>query len=350
MIHNTPLKAIDFFSGAGGVTAGFKQAGINVLAGIDVDSECQQTYEINNKTLFINEDITNLTPDLVVNSLRLKRNDDSLIYVGCSPCQYYSKIQTSKEKSSSTRLLLDDFLEHVAYANPGFVFIENVPGFEKNPESPIGRFKKMLEVKGYIYRDGNFNVKEIGVPQSRLRYILLATRLVNDFELSFKEFFSSKTVRDAIGDYHLFPPITAGHCDYSPKQHTSASLSKRNLQRLKKTPHDGGNRISWQTDAELQLDCYRFHTGHTDVYGRMYWDRPSPTITTKFRSLSNGRFGHPEQDRAISIREGATLQTFDSNYVFYSDVLDKIARMIGNAVPPRLAYVIARNIQRIANQ
>ena len=117
-----------------------------------------------------------------------------------------------------------------------------------------------------------------------------------------------------------------------------------NLKRIKKTSHDGGSRKEWANDPELQLDCYKNHTGHGDVYGRMKWDEASPALTTKFCSLSNGRYGHPEQDRAISLREGATLQTFPLDYIFHAKGQGEIGRMIGNAVPPELARRIGLSI------
>lgn len=143
------------------------------------------------------------------------------------------------------------------------------------------------------------------------------------------------TVRDVIGDPVSFPPIKAGHQDNTPYKHSAAALSKLNLNRIENTKVDGGDRRQWP--EKLQLDCYKNHSGHYDVYGRMFWDKPAPTITTRFNSYSNGRYGHPEQNRAISLREGAVLQSFPKDYEFYSNSQATIAKMIGNAVPPELA-------------
>lgn len=169
-------------------------------------------------------------------------------------------------------------------------------------------------------------------------------------QISFPQPDTSKipTVRDFIGDEMRFPKIKAGHVDETDFCHTASGLSDTNLSRLELTPLDGGTRSAWQ-DTEWQLDVYKRNAddkrfSFRDVYGRMFWDKPAPTITTRFHSLSNGRFGHPEQHRAISLREGATLQTFPLDYVFNAEAVADKARLIGNAVPPELARRIGESI------
>lgn len=337
------LQAVDFFCGAGGVTCGFKQAGIKVLGGIDIDEKCKDTYEKNNSAKFLNVDISKLEKEELSRVFKIRKNQDDLIFVGCSPCQYYSKIQTDKTKAEKTRLLLADFQEFVDYYKPGFVFVENVPGLDKKEGSPLAEFKKFLRRKGYSFDDGVVNAKYYGVPQNRTRYILIASRINDEISIPEPDRKNIKTVKNAIGNKEKFPPIKAGFTDNSDFIHSSAFLSEINLLRISTTPKNGGDRRVWK-DTDLQLKCYKKHEGHTDVYGRMFWDRPSPAITTKFRSLSNGRYGHPEQDRAISLREGATLQSFPLDYNFYSDSQGAIAKMIGNAVPPELARKVAIKI------
>jgi DNA (cytosine-5)-methyltransferase 1 len=333
------LKAVDFFCSAGGVTCGFKQAGIDVLGGIDIDPACKITYEKNNDAKYLCADVSNLEKEKVAEVFKIKRNQDDLIFVGCSPCQYYSNIKTDKSKSKETRLLLEDFQEFVDYYRPGYLFIENVPGLDKNPESPLGKFKLFLTNHGYVFDEDVLNAKYYGVPQNRRRYVLIATRLREKIELPKADRKNIITVKQAIGDYSKFNPIAAGTRDDTTFIHSSAGLSKRNMKRIRLTPPDGGSRKAWD-NKELQLECYKNHNGHTDVYGRMSWEKPSPTITTRFVSLSNGRYGHPEQDRAISLREGATLQSFPDDYIFHSNSQGTIAKMIGNAVPPLLAKAI----------
>ena len=338
------LQAVDFFCSAGGVTCGFKRAGIHVLGGIDIDPVCELTYQNNNNVKYLCSDVSNLDKEILAQIFKIKKNQDNLIFVGCSPCQYYSNIKTDKTHSEKTRLLLEDFQEFVDYYRPGYVFIENVPGLNTNSESPLGRFKDFLSANKYVFDDAVVNAKYFGVPQNRRRYVLIATRVNAEIHLPKEDKKAIKTVQQAIGDFTKYRPIEAGTKDNTGFIHTSAGLSEINKKRLSQVPLNGGSRIAWTDD--VQLACYKNHDGHTDVYGRMCWEKPSPTITTRFCSLSNGRYGHPEQLRAISLREGATLQSFPEDYIFYSRNQSAIAKMIGNAVPPLLAKAIGDAINK----
>lgn len=343
------LKAVDFFCGAGGVTCGFTKIGIKVLGGIDIDPKFKDTYELNNDAKFINKDVSNLEPERLQELLSIERNEDNLIFVGCSPCQYYSNLKSDKTKSESGRLLLEDFKEFVLYYRPGFVFIENVPGLETKKGSPLHLFKKALRKEGYIFDQNVLNAKYFGVPQNRRRFVLLATRLSNNqIELprQVRATNSLVTVQKAIGNLEIFPKIEAGNKDETRFQHSCAKLSDLNLQRVRKVPHNGGTRKAWENDGELQLECYKNHNGHYDVYGRLFWDKPAPTITTRFIYTSTGRYSHPDQDRALSLREGATLQSFPLDYQFFSSNQGTIATMIGNAVPPKLSEAIGHSIKQ----
>jgi len=339
------LKAVDFFCCAGGVTHGFRNAGIKVLGGIDIEGAYKETYEKNNKgSKFIQADIATLQPEDLIKKLKIKPNMDNLIFVGCSPCQYFTIIKTSKEKSEKTKLLLEEFQRFVEYFKPGFVFIENVPGLEKKEDSPLSRFKDFLTDEGYVFDDDVINAANYNVPQSRRRYVLLASRVTKTIEIPEPVENKNLTVRKAIGT-KKFARIKAGQRDDSKFQHTCAGLEPINIERLKLTPANGGTRKSWKDYAELQLACYAGKDNiFTNLYSRMYWDKPSPTITTKFYSISNGRFAHPTQNRAISLREGATLQSFPLSYHFEANSIGLIARMIGNAVPPKMAECIGRQI------
>ena len=207
------------------------------------------------------------------------------------------------------------------------------------------KFKEYLKESGYHFSDKVINAKYFGVPQNRRRYVLLASRIRQiDIPKQNKKI-ALTTVADAIGDFEIYTPIVAGNIDKTDFIHTTSRLEEINLNRLRNTSKNGGSRKEWAQNEELQLECYRTHDGHSDVYGRMTWNKVSPTITTKFNSISNGRYGHPDQDRAISLREGATLQSFPKEYKFYAESQGTIARMIGNAVPPKLAYSIANAIK-----
>ncbi len=222
---------------------------------------------------------------------------------------------------------------------PAHVMVENVPGLKGKGSDVLDRFKLMLKKEGYEWDEKVLYAKDYGVPQNRRRYVLIASRLFKPVipvatHGNKPELLPYCTVRQAIAKY---PAIVAGEVHITVPNHRCANLSKLLLQRIKATPHNGGSRTDWPDN--LVLKCHKSFNGHTDVYGRMKWDEPSPTLTVKCFSLSNGRFGHPEQDRAISLREAAALQTFRDDYVFYGNV-QEVGKQIGNAVPVLLAKVM----------
>ncbi|GHV65455.1 cytosine-specific methyltransferase [Bacteroidia bacterium] len=343
-------KAIDFFCSGGGMSYGMQQAGIKILAGIDFDKNCEETYKANIKGAeFIHADVFDLKEQELEEKLSIKKNDDNLVLIGCSPCQYWSIIYTKEkgDRANKGKNLLKEFHRFVRYFNPGYVVVENVPGvLRRKEESGLEEFIKWLENGENKYKV-HFKVHEVseyGVPQHRQRFTLIANR-VTDKELEPEKKQGKKlTVRDVLGEKNGFPRIEAGHKDNSVFMHTTAGLEGINIKRLKLTEKDGGTRLAY-ADSELAPKCHKNkQDGFKDTYGRMWWDRPSPTITTRFISISNGRFGHPEEDRAISLREGATLQTFPKNYVFKTNSIGAAAKMIGNAVPPEYAKRVGLSI------
>lgn len=340
------LKAIDFFCGGGGMTYGLKEAGINVIAGIDIDSVCKETYEYNNpNSTFINEDIKKLPLDFFEKKMNISKNDDSLIMVGCSPCQFYSIINSKKDYIRQGRDLLLDFQRFIEYYKPGYIVIENVPGIQTNKKTVLHEFLHFLDKNNYKFVNGVFNLSDYGVPQSRKRYTLLASR-VSEVNMPKKEN-KQIYVKDVIGVHNGFPTLKAGEKYDDDKGHIVAGLSEKSLRRLSLTPHNGGSRDSWSNDEKLQLTCFKGRDeSFRDTYGRMSWDKLAPTITTKFTSISNGRFGHPEENRALSIREGAALQTFPDSYLFKASSIANKAKMIGNAVPPLYAKKIGKVIRK----
>jgi DNA-methyltransferase (dcm) len=331
-------KAIDFFCGGGGMTCGLRQAGINVVAGVDFDKDAKETYEFNNHgSTFVLADINELKDEYFEENFQLTRNDDNLILVGCSPCQFYSIINAPKIKAKQSKDLLLQFQRFVDYYNPGYVLVENVPGIISNKDTVLPQFLQFLENKQYNVVMKVINMKDYGVPQNRRRFSLIATRLEREISLPEKD---SEVRRfcDCLGVENGFPEIPAGHTDTSDFAHTTAGLLDKNKKRLAKTQKDGGTRMAWKDDPELQLRCYIGRdNSFKDVYGRMFWKQPSSTITTKFFNISNGRFAHPFEDRAISIREGAILQSFPLEYVFKTESIATAAKLIGNAVPPEYA-------------
>lgn len=346
------LKAVDFFCGAGGMSYGFHLAGIQVLAGIDNDSECRKTYLANIPgARFIKHDITRLSAPELGRRLGLRQDNTNLIFAGCSPCQYWSKIRTDKTKSSKSAFLLHNFERFIRFFRPGFVVVENVPGLLTNKaETILPDFLKFLRQCGYAYDDGIVNARLFGVPQNRRRYLLIASRLVDAISLPAPQSDPRLIVSGFIGVANGFDRIAAGTKDDSEFQHSASALSDRNLKRIRLTRRSGGDRFSWKDDLELQIPAYDGRDDiFRDVYARMHWDRPAPTITTRFNSFSNGRFGHPEEDRAISIREGATLQTFPTTFAFKGRNSASLARQIGNAVPPELARRIGEHLAKISH-
>lgn len=337
------------------MTNGLKQAGIDVIAGVDLDSEAKETYEVNNRgATFVNADLNRLHTDYFEKKFGIDRFDDEMIFVGCSPCQFYSIIRSSKEKSVKTKDLLLRFRRFVDYYRPGYLLIENVPGILTNKDSAWKEFLPFLEEAGYNnIQLGNckydiVNMKDYGIGQNRKRFSLIATRLEKSVHLPEKEN-NELHVWDIIGDETIFPRIEAGYRDLDRiRFHSARSLSDINMRRIQKVHPDGGTRMDFKDDPELQLNCYiGKDNSFRDVYGRMYWHKPAPTITTKFLSISNGRFGHPVQNRGISIREGAALQSFPYDYQFETESITTAARIIGNAVPPEYGRRLGQTILEI---
>lgn len=343
------MFAVDFFCGGGGMTRGLLDAGIQVLAGIDSNPSCRETYENNNHNTYLLCDICELTPDALVKKFpQLKRNDEVML-VGCAPCQPFSLLRREEFDEDGNPIphksvnLLTEFGRFVKAIKPAHVMVENVPGLKGKGADVLDAFKQMLKKEGYQWDEKALYAKDYGVPQNRRRYVLIASRLfkpvIPQSTHGNKEgLLPYRTVCQTISKY---PKIKAGEKNTQFPNHQCANLSELLLKRIKATPHDGGSRTDWP--EELVLDCHKSFKGHTDVYGRMKWDEPSPTLTVKCFSLSNGRFGHPEQNRAISLREAAALQTFPDDYVFYGSV-QEVGRQIGNAVPVLLAKVMGEYI------
>ena len=346
------MIAVDFFCGGGGMTRGLLDAGIDVLCGIDFDPSCRKTYERNNHK-YLQKDICQFTPEELLSEFPQIADCDELLLVGCAPCQPFSVLRREKIDKQGNIIphksvnLLTEFGRFVKALHPAHVLVENVPGLKGKGAEVLDAFKSMLSENGYLYDERVIYAKDYGIPQNRRRYVLIASR---GFKPSIPQATHGKsrlpyrTVRQTIAEY---PPLTAGGEDTSIPNHKCANLSPLLLERVRNTPHDGGSRTDWPEN--LVLKCHREFGGHTDVYGRMKWDEPSPTLTVKCFSISNGRFGHPEQDRAISLREAAALQTFPDNYVFEGS-MQEIGRQIGNAVPVLLAEIMGKYILENSNE
>lgn len=338
------MKALDFFCGAGGFTAGLRRAGIEVLAGIDANETCRDTYTLNNPgAQFICADIRSLDGRALEAVLpAVKAHDDDMVFVGCAPCQPFSQ-QRRAAKPHPDGTLLNRFGLLVDECRPGYVIVENVPGIARvTGNSSFNRFVAMLKRAGYSVECDVRDAKQYGVPQSRRRLVLIASR-VHEVSLPAPTHGSGllpvRTVKDAIAKY---PKLAAGATSTAFANHQASALSPLNAERMRSTPKDGGSRASWPDS--LVLDCHKNgHRGHSDVYGRMRWDDPAPTLTGRCHSISNGRFGHPEQNRALSLREAAALQTFPDDYEFYGSMRG-IALQVGNAVPVDFAHALGEHL------
>ena len=340
------IKVFDFFSGCGGASRGFQDAGMDIVFALDNDTDAHRTFKANFPLVqFEYTDIGDMSVDRVRSLVDAER-PNPVLFCGCAPCQPFTKQNTLlRDHDKDDRLpLLSHFAKFIESCMPDVVFVENVPGLQKfsDREQPFGGFLQSLNTAGYQFDHEPVSLMKYGVPQSRRRLVLLASRhgpialppKTNGPGTGNPAY---ETVKDWIGD---LPPIAAGEEHESVPNHRAATLSERNLERIRATPEGGGHR-TWP--EALRLDCHKEFNGYSDVYGRMSWDAPASGLTTRCTSYSNGRFGHPEQDRAISIREAACLQTFPSDFTF-SGSLRSTSRQIGNAVPVRLAKIVGRHV------
>lgn len=334
------IYAVDLFCGAGGLTHGLAKAGVDVRLGVDIDPACEYPYTANNNAKFLLKSVD----DLEASELeRHYRKNGIKLLAGCAPCQTFSTYNQKATDSDERWWLLLQFSRLVEDILPDLVTMENVPRLID--QNVFGKFVSKLHTIGYSVTYRIINCMDYGIPQHRNRLVLLASRLGQIALFSPSEFSGkSKTVKDAIA--HL-PKLKAGACNPKDPLHQCATLSTLNMLRIKSSK-PGGTWRDWP--RELVADCHRKSSGKTypSVYGRMTWDDPAPTMTTQFFGFGNGRFGHPEQDRAISLREGAILQSFPPDYEFTrpgEQVCQKsIGRLIGNAVPVTLGEVIGASL------
>lgn len=337
------MNAVDFFCGGGGITRGLLDAGVQVIFGVDSNPHCQSTYENNNHIPFLCRDILDINGTDLINEFPILADNDNLLMVGCAPCQPFSILRPGSPNEHVSVNLLNEFGRIVEELRPAHIMMENVPTIRKRGSEVLNEFIEMLKNNGYDIDYGIINAKNYGVPQNRRRFILIASRL---FEPQLppathgntEGLLPYETVYNAISH---FPPIEAGEEHPFVANHRCAAFRDITLERIISTPHDGGSRLDWPT--HLILSCHREFKGHTDVYGRMFKNRVAPTLTVKCFSLSNGRFGHPEQNRAISLREAAAIQTFPDNYIFVGN-MQEIGKQIGNAVPVLLSRVLGQYI------
>ena len=313
---------------------------------LDHDADARKTFEANfSNAHFEFADIRDVSVDEVRLRVEAER-PNPVLFSGCAPCQPFTKQNTKRPKFDQDERvpLLASFGHLVEGCRPDIVFVENVPGLQKldSDSQPFGGLLSRLNAAGYRVDYKPIRLAKYGIPQSRRRLVLVGSRhgtihLPDETHGPGTQTERYDTVRDWIS--HL-PPIQAGEEHEEVPNHRAANLSARNVARVKATPEGGGHR-DWP--EHLKLECHKGFCGYSDVYGRMSWDYPASGLTTRCTSYSNGRFGHPEQDRAISIREAACLQTFPADFVF-EGCMASMARQIGNAVPVRLAKLCGEQL------
>lgn len=339
------IGVIDLFCGIGGLSHGMYKEGLDIIAGFDVDDTCKYAYEKNNKSNFYNQDIKTVTKEQISD---LFKGYDVRVLAGCAPCQPFSSYAFKvKDKDKDKYDLLYEFGRLVEEVLPDIVTMENVAQILSFKQKPVlDDFVKLLKNSGYEVDLKTVYCPDYGIPQTRKRIVLLASRfgkitLIPPTHTKNKY----RTVRQTI---EKLPPLKAGEVCSKDPLHRARSLSDLNMKRIKATPING----SWRDwDEGLMLACHKKTSGKSfgSVYGRMNWDEPAPTMTTLCTGLGNGRFGHPEQDRAISLREAAMFQTFPKSYKFFSPKeevsISKASRYIGNAVPPKLGKITAISIK-----
>lgn len=331
------LLSIDLFSGVGGLTQGLKKAGFRTTHALEIDEIASKAYKLNHKhTQIITKDIRNVDTQEIKDGLKGKSIH---LLAGCPPCQGFSSIRRLNKPEpvkDERNSLIKEYVRFVKELMPYTFMMENVPGLSL--DSSFDWALKELEEAGYFKPDWKVvNVKDYGVPQSRRRLVLVGSRLapIKVAEPTNKR----KTVRKTIASL----PLPENSDDLLHKMFPEHSETVFNL--IKDIPRDGGSRKD--LGDSRQLKCHqKENIGFNDVYGRLRWDDYSTTITGGCLNPSKGRFLHPDQDRCISAREASMLQTFPKNYKFPIDApREKIALMIGNALPPEFSRVQALNIK-----
>lgn len=332
------IKAVDLFCGAGGLAFGLKSAGLHVSVGVDLDPRCKYPLEANTGGNFHCMDVASVTNEHLEQWFH---GATVRVLAGCAPCQPFSTYAQSRKTIDDRWKLLREFQRLAISAKPEIVTMENVVGL--STQKVWRDFVMALKRAGYWVSWLKLDCKDIGVPQHRKRLVLLASSR-GPITFAFPEKVSEVNVRDAIGK---LPKISAGAVTGKDPMHVSSNLTQINVKRIKASK-PGGTWRDWP--KKLRAECHKRESGKTypSVYGRMEWDKPAPTVTTQCYGYGNGRFGHPEQDRAISLREAAILQSFPNDYRFI-EIDEKptfvgLGTLIGNAVPPKLGEFIGKSI------
>lgn len=347
--------AIELFAGCGGLSTGLEKAGFKVISAVEINPIAAKSYELNHPDVKLHiSDVSSIHAKDFQDDIGENAEVDLL--AGCSPCQGFSRLRKGEDaiKDPRNQLVLQ-YLRLVKELKPKTILMENVPGIIKSEQGKVifQKVQRRLKRLGYTVSFRIVEAADYGVPQFRKRFVLLGTR-IGDKEIGIPDPLYGdpnrcgsnveklqpwKTVRATIG---FLPALDNGGKSEEYPLHRCSRNGERNYKRIKAIPHDGGSRT--ELPPELVLECHkRYPNGYRDVYGRMSWDKPSPTITSGCTNITRGRFIHPEQDRGISLLEAAMLQTFDPDYRFAGNS-EQIALQIGNAVPVKLGEVMGTRL------
>jgi DNA (cytosine-5)-methyltransferase 1 len=353
---NRKPVAVDVFAGSGGLTVGLRHAGFAVRAAVEIDALAASTYRANHRgTALIEKDIVRVTGRAIQRAARTKNVQ---LLAGCAPCQGFCSLTRKVAREDPRNALILQMGRLVDELQPEAVFMENVPGLADLGRPMLDAFTSILDRLGYVWSCSIVQMADYGVPQSRRRFVLLAGRgfaiplpkpthaRIAQPQAKRKAWLTVESVlRGRSSPLGLREAVKAGGAR-AHDWHVVRNLQPQTRARLKAASPGQ----TWlNVAASIRPDCHRGgYVGFTNVYGRMAWDRPSPTITAGCTTPAKGRFGHPDRRRpgTISVREAALLQTFPPEYKFATDEMDAVCQMIGNAVPPRFASLVARQIQR----
>jgi DNA (cytosine-5)-methyltransferase 1 len=350
--RKNPLTAIDVFAGGGGLTLGLKRGGFQVIGAVEIEDNAFSTYKVNHPEVqAFKQDIRTIQGELL---RELSHTGHVDLLAGCPPCQGFSSLTAKYKRPDPRNELIKEMARLVKEIRPNIVMMENVPGLARKGKVLFDKFLMVLSSLGYVYEYQVLQVADYGVPQSRRRLVLLAGKgfsvalpATTHNRLASKGLKPWRTVHDTIKDMPKALTLKDSLEKGGPQAfgwHVVRTLSPQNKRRLLRAKPGE----SWLSiPKHLRPTCHQDRkVGFSNVYGRMSWDQASPTITGGCTTLSKGRFGHPEQNRTISVREAALLQTLPHDYIIDTPFMDHACNIVGNALPCDFAEILAKSARK----
>lgn len=341
---------VDLFCGCGGGAMGFRKARFKIAGAVEIDQDAATAFHLNVGVMPIVKDICDVRGEDLLTSAGLQRGELTLLF-GCPPCQSFTVLRRGAEptaRDQERNALVHQYLRLVEELHPRHLAFENVPGLVTGRWRPLfDEFLNRLATLGYTCEWDTVDAAVYGVPQRRRRVLVIGSRVTTPLlpdathdEQGSLDHDPFVTVRDTIKD---LPPLVSGETDPDDEFHRARQHDKKTLERLAHVP-EGGGRMN--LPEHLVLKCHQNHNGHYDIYGRMWWDRVAPTLTSGCTNVTRGRFAHPEQDRAITLREAMLLQSFPPNARLCGGV-EKMALQVGNAVPTLVTQQVGKAIKKM---